>query len=173
MLTPFGERTIPPDSPPMVCRVSPDWDLRVVPPTCDRRCSIGTTMQVPFKTPWRSRQFVHSTTSIDVKMEKESFSGVNVHIHHSVCHRSVEQETARTTSLHCMPSSFLSQALEPSRDQHRGRYGEEPARGAIDQYCPDRESFAEISRADEGLVIHAGRYGAAPVTCQRSRTSIL
>jgi hypothetical protein len=49
--------------------------------------------------------------------------------------------------------------------QTRGRYGEEPARGAIVQYRPDGESFAEISQADESLGIHAGRYGAAPVTC--------
>jgi hypothetical protein len=38
---------------------------------------------------------------------------------------------------------------------------------------PGRESFAEISRAGEGPVIHAEWYGAAPVTCRRSRTCIL
>jgi hypothetical protein len=80
--------------------------------------------------------------------------------------RSVEKGTARNTNLHCMPSSFLSQALGPSRYQTRGRYGVEPARGAIIQYCLDGESFAQISRADEGLGIHVGRYGVAPFTCQ-------
>jgi hypothetical protein len=59
----------------------------------------------------------------------------------------------------------LSQTLEPSGYQTRGRYGEEPARDAIVQYFPDGESFAEISRAGEGPGIHAERYGAAPVTC--------
>jgi hypothetical protein len=57
----------------MVCRVRPDWDVCVVPPTRGGRCGIVTTVQLPFKTPYRSRQFVHSATSIDIKMEKEVF----------------------------------------------------------------------------------------------------
>jgi hypothetical protein len=157
----------------MVCRARPDWGVRAVPPTRGVRCGIGTTVQVSSKTPWRSHQSVHSPTSTDVKMAKEGFSSRNVQLHHSLRHRSVEKGTARTTNLHCLPSYFLSQALEPSRYQTRERYGEDPAQGTIVEYCPDGESFEQISRADEGLGIHAGWYGAALVTCRRSRTSIM
>jgi hypothetical protein len=90
-----------------LCRVRPDWDVRVVPPTRGGRCGIGTTVWLPFKTPWRSRQSVHSPTYVDVKMGKEGFSSRNVHLHHSLRHCSVEKVTARTTNLHCLPSSFL------------------------------------------------------------------
>jgi hypothetical protein len=157
----------------MICRVRPDWDVRVVPPTRGDRCGIGTTVQVPSKTTLRSPQSVFSPMSTDVKMEKNGFSSRNVQLHHSLRHSRAEKGTARTTNLHCLPSSFLSQALEPSRYQTRERYGEETARGAIVQYFPDGESFAQISRADEGLGIHTGWYGAAFVTCRRSRISTL
>jgi hypothetical protein len=63
----------------------------MAPPTHDGRCGIGTTVQFPFKTPWRSRQFVHSPTSIDVKMEKEVFSSRNFNLHHSLHHCSVKK----------------------------------------------------------------------------------
>jgi hypothetical protein len=38
----------------MVCRFRPDWNIRVVPPTCCGRCSLGATVQMPSETTWRS-----------------------------------------------------------------------------------------------------------------------
>jgi hypothetical protein len=106
-------------------------------------------------------------------MEKKGLPSWNVQLHHSLRHRSVEKGAAQTTNLHCLSPSFLSQPLETLGYHTRGRYGEEPARDEIVQYFPDGESFAEISRAGEGPGIHAERYGAAPVTCRRSQTTIL
>jgi hypothetical protein len=132
-----------------------------VTPTHGGRCGIGTTVQVSLETSWSSCQFVHSATSIDVKMEKEGFLGRNVHLHHYPRYYSMEKGTARTTNLHFMPSSFLSQTLDPSRYHTRGRYGEGPARGAIVQYCrmgSFLRKFIEQTRALESMPVGMVRH---------------
>jgi hypothetical protein len=79
------------------------------PPTRGGRCGIGTTVQVPFKTPWRSHQFFHSPTSTDVNMEKEWFSSRNINLHHSLRHRSVDEGTALPLiCIVCLPLSCHS-----------------------------------------------------------------
>jgi hypothetical protein len=83
-------------------------------------------------------------------MEKKGLPSWNVQLHHSLRHRSVEKGTSRTTTLHCLYPSLLSQTLEPSGYQTSGRYGEEPARDAIVQYFVLRK-FLEQARALESI----------------------
>jgi hypothetical protein len=99
---------VPPESPPKDSMPGQAGLGRKCgsPPVCGSRCGIGTTVQVTFETSLRSHQFVHSATSLDVKMEKKGFSGRNVHIHHSLCHRSVKKR--QHEALICIVSLPLS-----------------------------------------------------------------